>query len=159
MNKKLLNTSIVAAIYVALCLILAPISFGVIQLRLSEILCLLVVEYPFTISGIVVGCFLSNLLFGGLGVIDVIFGTIATLIACLLAYTFRNKKIKGYPIISAIMITITNAIIVGIEFGIIANNSKVIPLSILQIGLSESLVMIVGLLLYKKLINLINKTI
>jgi len=158
MSKKLLNTSIVAAIYVALCLILAPISFGVIQLRLSEILCLLVVEFPFTISGIVVGCFLSNLLFGGLGVIDVIFGSLATLLACLLAYTFRHQKIKGYPMMSALMITITNALIVGIEFGIIANNSAVIPLSILEIGISEGIVMVIGLLLYKKLISLINKT-
>lgn len=156
-NSNLFKASLIAAIYVSLCLILSPISFGPIQFRLSEILCLLAIDYPFAIVGVSLGCFIANLFFGGLGVIDVIFGTLATFLACTSGYYLRNKRVNGYPLLSFLMIILFNSIIVGMEFGFIYDNIKIIPISILEVGISELFVVIVGTPLYKKMKELIKK--
>ena len=153
-SKKIFNISIIIAIYVVLCLVLEPISFGVIQFRISEILCLLAIEFPYAIIANTIGCLLSNLLFGGLGIVDAVFGSAATLLGCLLAYLLRNKRYKNLPILSCLSIVLTNGIIVGIELGFITNNINMIPITILQITLSEFIViMLIGLPMYNKLIK------
>lgn len=158
MNKKIINVSILAALYIVLCFISAPISFGPIQLRISEILCLLAIEYKWSILSLTLGCFISNLLFGGLGIIDVLFGSLATFIACLLAYRFRNIKTKNVNLLSALTIVLINGLIIGIEFGIVYENISVIPLYIVEVTTSEFVTIIVlGLPIYKKLIMLIEK--
>ncbi|MDO4940907.1 MAG: QueT transporter family protein [Erysipelotrichaceae bacterium] len=158
-RNKLYYISIVAAIYVTLCLILAPISFGPIQLRLSEILCLLAIEYDWAIIGLTIGCFVSNLLFGGLGIIDVVFGTFATFIGCLLAYKTKLILYKGKPILSSFMIVIVNAIIIGIEMGIIENSVSIAFITMIEIAISEAIIIyIIGLPLYDKMISIIEKT-
>lgn len=158
MNKKITNISILSALYVALCFILAPISFGAIQLRISETLCLLSIEYKWSIISLTLGCFISNLLFGGLGIIDIVFGTIATFLACLLAYRFRNIKFRNINLLSALAIVLTNGLIIGIEFGFIYQNINIVPISILEITISEFVtIFIFGLPIYSKLSNLINK--
>lgn len=158
-KNKLFTSSILIAIYVATCFALAPISFGVIQFRVSELLCLLAIEFPFAIISNVIGCFIANLLFG-LGIIDALFGSLATLFACYLAYCFRNKLYKGYPIISMLCIVVINALIVGIELGVIDQNIMMIPLAILQVGLGEFVVIfIIGLPIYHKFVTLFKKLI
>lgn len=161
MNKKnVYYISTVAALYVVLCLILAPISFGPIQLRLSEVLCLLSIQYDWAIIALTIGCFISNLLFGGLGIVDVVFGTIATFLACLLANKFSNSLYKGKPILSSLMIVICNAIIVGIEFGIIENSISIMFISMLEIFVSEAIIIfLVGMPIYNNLIKIVNEKI
>ena len=79
--RKLVRCGLVAAIYVVLCLALQPLSYGAVQVRVAEALCLLPVFGTEYILGVVLGCFLANLL--GSTNMDVIFGTLATLLACL----------------------------------------------------------------------------
>ena len=85
MNKETLNVrkltrcAVVAAIYVALCLGLAPFSYGAIQVRVAEALCLLPIFGPEYILGVTLGCALANLL--GSTMVDVVFGTVATFLA------------------------------------------------------------------------------
>ena len=143
-------SAIMAAIYVAVCYVLQPISFGPIQFRFSEILCLFAIDYPWALIGVSVGCFLSNMFVGGLGVLDIVFGTLATIVGCLLAYIFRNKHYKDYPILSTLMIVLANAIIVGIELGIILETPNLIWLYMLQVGFGELVVLVIGLPIYKK---------
>ena len=81
--RKLVRCGLVAAIYVVLCLALQPLSYGAVQVRVAEALCLLPVFGTEYILGVVLGCFLANLL--GSTIVDVIFGTLATLLACLVA--------------------------------------------------------------------------
>lgn len=69
----------IAAIYVVLTMLFLPISFGPVQFRISEILCILPYFTPAAVPGLFIGCFLSNL-FGGAAVMDVVFGSLATLI-------------------------------------------------------------------------------
>ena len=79
--RKLVRCGVVAAIYVVLCMALQPLSYGAVQVRVAEALCLLPVFGAEYIAGVVLGCFLANLL--GSTIVDVIFGTLATLLACL----------------------------------------------------------------------------
>ena len=74
--RKLVHCGVVAAIYVVLCLALQPLSYGAVQVRVAEALCLLPVFGAEYIVGVVLGCFLANLL--GSTIVDVIFGTLAT---------------------------------------------------------------------------------
>ncbi len=86
------QSAIIAALYVALTGIFAPISFWAVQFRVSEALCVLPYFTPAAIPGVTIGCFLSNLLFTGGNVFDMIFGTLATLIGALGSYFLRKWK-------------------------------------------------------------------
>lgn len=142
--------SLTAAIYFVLCYILQPISFGPIQFRFSEILCLLSINYIWALFGVSIGCLLANMFIGGLGVIDIVFGTIATIIGCALAYVLRNKLTKGYPLLSAMMIVLANAIIIGIELAYILETPSLVWLYMIEVGFGELVVLMIGLPLYKK---------
>ena len=74
--------AIIAAIYAALTLLLAPISYGEIQVRISESLTLLPVLMPEAVPALAIGCLLANIL-GGASIFDIVFGTLATLLAAI----------------------------------------------------------------------------
>ena len=150
-NIRITKVAILAAIYVALCAILQPISFGPIQFRFSEVLCLLSIDQLWAFWGVVLGCFLSNLFLGGLGIVDVVFGTLATFIACLSAYYLRNIRYKGYPLLSAFMIALINGLIIGTKLGFILETRNLIPKYILQIFIGEIVVLTIGLPVYVRI--------
>ena len=110
-TKRLVRAAMVAAIYVVLCLVLAPFSYGAVQVRLAEMLCLLPVFGAEYIVAVTLGCFLDNLL--GSTLVDVVFGTAATLVACLVTYAVRKMRVGGLAIPSAIPPIVSNAVIVG----------------------------------------------
>ena len=85
------NGAMVAAIYVVLTLLFAPISYGAMQVRISEALCILPMFTSSAIPGLFVGCLLANLL-GGAIVWDVIFGSLATLIGAAGGYLLRKNR-------------------------------------------------------------------
>jgi uncharacterized membrane protein len=94
MNKKVLfltQAAMIAAIYVVLTLVFAPFSYGEIQVRVSEALTILPFFTPAAIPGLFLGCFFSNLL-GGSILLDVIGGSLATLIAAIFSYLLRRHK-------------------------------------------------------------------
>ena len=112
-TRKLVRSGLVAALYVVLCLALQPLSFGAVQIRFAAALVLLPVFGPEYIAAAVLGCFLSNLL--GSVLPDVIFGTLATLLACLVTWRLRNLRIAGLAIPASLPPVLFNAVIVGIE--------------------------------------------
>lgn len=81
----------IAAIYVVLTMVFAPISFGPIQFRISEILCILPYFTPAAVPGVFIGCLISNLLCGA-APLDVVFGSLATLIGAMGSYALRENK-------------------------------------------------------------------
>ena len=109
--KRLVRCAVIAAIYVVLCLVLQPFSYGAVQVRVAEAFCLLPIFGTEYIIGVTLGCFLANLL--GSTVIDVIFGTLATLLACLVTYKLRNVRVKGLAIPASLPPVISNMFIVG----------------------------------------------
>lgn len=92
-TKHLTTAAMVAALYVVLTGISALLNLdkGVIQLRLSEALTVLPVISPASIPGLYVGCMLSSMLYGGIP-IDVIFGSLATLIGAVGTYYIGKKS-------------------------------------------------------------------
>ena len=104
--------AIVAALYVALTYVSFALGLAseVIQLRLSEALCILPIFLPEAVVGLTLGCFLSNL-FMGSAIWDIIFGTLATLIGALGAYLLRKcpEKLKFLTTLPTIA---ANAIII-----------------------------------------------
>ena len=104
--RKLTTGAIIAAVYAAVSFILAPISFGALQCRISEALTLLSLIMPEAIPGLFVGCLISNLLSGAVWY-DVVFGSLATLLAAFLTYKSKNVWLGAtYPVI-------VNAVVVG----------------------------------------------
>jgi len=98
----------VAAVYAVLTYALAPISYGAVQFRVAEAMTLLPILMPEAIPGLFVGCLLANLL-GNVGLLDVIFGSLATLVAAILTYRLRkNRYVAALPPI------VINAIVVGL---------------------------------------------
>ena len=88
---KLTQGAAIAVLYVVLTLIFAPISFGEMQVRISEALTILPLFTPAAIPGLFVGCILGNLL-GGAIVWDVVFGSLATLIGAVGGYLLRKNR-------------------------------------------------------------------
>lgn len=111
--RRMVRCAVIAAVYVVLCLVLAPFSYGAVQVRVAEVLCLLPVFGAEYIVGVTLGCFLANLF--GSTIIDVVFGTLATLLACLVTYRLRHLRIKGLAIPASLPPVFFNAVIVGIE--------------------------------------------
>lgn len=91
----------IAAIYVVLTMLFQPISFGPIQFRISEALCVLPYFTPAAIPGVFIGCLIANML-GGSVVMDVVFGSIATLIGAIGSWALRKNRylVSLPPIIS-----------------------------------------------------------
>ncbi|MEF9934682.1 MAG: QueT transporter family protein [Clostridium sp.] len=75
--SNLTKVAIVAALYIVLTIAIAPIGYGAIQFRVSEILNLLVFFNPIYGISLIIGCALSNI-YSPLGIYDVIFGTLST---------------------------------------------------------------------------------
>ena len=115
-TKRMANAAVVAAAYAALTMVLAPISYGPIQMRVSETLCVLPFFLPYTTWGLFIGCMISNLI-SSAGIWDVIFGSLATLGSCLciqaLGQRGRGAKHPLRVILAALMPVVWNAFIVG----------------------------------------------
>ena len=156
MRKNSINialTAAITAIYAVLTLSLGFISYGPIQFRISEILMFLPLLGKEYIIGLTMGCFIANIA-GGLGLADMIFGTLATLISCILVYYtpkfIKNEKLSLF--VASLWPTIVNALIIGWElykfFGL------PFALSAFQVGFGEFVVItIVGLPVFKMVNN------
>ncbi|KXZ39757.1 Uncharacterized membrane protein [Alkalithermobacter thermoalcaliphilus JW-YL-7 = DSM 7308] len=124
-NKYLVQAALIAAIYATITIILAPISYGEIQVRVSEALTVLPYFTPAAIPGLFVGCIIANI-YGGQGMIDIVFGSLATLLAAILSYK-ANKKI---------LVPLPPVIINGIIIGFILNYLYSIPLFMAMLWVS-----------------------
>ena len=83
--------AVIAAIYVVLTVIFAPISFGPMQVRIAEMMMILPMFTPAAVPGLFIGCIIANML-GGAIALDVIFGSLATLIGAWGGYLLRRNR-------------------------------------------------------------------
>ena len=98
---KITQGAVIAALYVLLTMLFQPISFGAVQLRVAEALTILPLFTPAAVPGLFVGCLLANILGGGI-VLDVVFGSLATLIGAWIGYKLRaNRWLVPIPAILA----------------------------------------------------------
>ena len=122
--RFLTTAGVVAGLYTALTLLLAPFSFGIVQCRLSEALTILAVYHPACAVGLTVGCAISNMV--GLamgantaGALDILLGTLATGLAAWASYGLRNVRWWGLPVLSTIPPVLFNALIIGSELTVV----------------------------------------
>ena len=106
--------AIFAALYAVGVVVLAPISFGVYQVRVADIFLPLSMIFGLPSAlGFGLGAAISNI-YGGLGIVDVVGGSVANIVACTLAwYISKNGNIKN-RFIGSILETLTISIIVGL---------------------------------------------
>ena len=107
-TKSLTRAAIIAAAYCALSLVSSALSlaYGPVQLRFSEALCVLPFLMPEAVWGLFVGCLLTNVL-SPYGLLDLIFGSAATLLAALLSARCKTRVGAAVPPI------LCNAVLVG----------------------------------------------
>ena len=129
-------SAIIAALYAAITLLFAPISYGPVQFRISEALTILPVLMPQAIPGLTLGCLLANLL-GSATPWDVIFGTLATLLASLL-----TRRLKKNLWIAALPPVVCNAVIIGLVLHFTLAEVLLLP-TIAFVGLGEAVVVYV----------------
>jgi uncharacterized membrane protein len=134
-NKKTLfitEAAIIAALYTTLVLIFQFSSFGPVQFRIAEALTILPYFTPAAIPGVTIGCFLSALLTGA-DPIDMVFGSLATLIAAFMSYKLRrNKYLVPIPPI------VVNAIVIPWILRIAYGDTQAIPVMMLSIGAGQT---------------------
>ena len=107
-TKRLAKLAVVSAIYVALTLSLSFMAYGNIQFRIAEALMLLCFYKKDYGISLILGCLIVNL-FSPMGLVDVVFGTLATVVAVALIYISPNIYV------ASLMPVVSNAIIVGAE--------------------------------------------
>jgi uncharacterized membrane protein len=134
-NRKtvyITEAAIIASIYTVLVLIFNLTSFGPVQCRIAEALTILPYFTPAAIPGVTLGCLLSGILVPGTHILDIIFGSSATLIAALLSYRLRrNKFLVPIPPI------IVNALVLPWIFRFAYGNAQPITLNMLTVGGGE----------------------
>ncbi|AKP66848.1 QueT transporter family protein [Companilactobacillus ginsenosidimutans] len=149
--RDITRLAIVAALYVALTLApgLSAFAYGAIQFRVSEILMLLVFFNPKYSWSLIIGCFITNIFSSQLGLPDLIFGTMATAISCLLIVLISNKMklIWLVPVFCAVV----NGLIVGAELFYVIH----VPfwLTVGTVAIGEFAVVAVGTVVFYFLMN------
>jgi len=106
MLKYWTRAAMIGAVYAVLTITLAPISYGVIQVRVAEALTILPFFTTAAIPGIFVGCLIANI-YGGYGLPDIIFGSLASLAAAFVSSRIKVKYLVPLPPV------VINAVVVG----------------------------------------------
>ncbi len=119
-TKYIVQAAVIAALYAVLTIgqnTLLPGSASMaVQFRVSEVLTVLALFTPAAIPGLTIGCIIANISsLSVLGPYDLIFGSLASLIAAFCMYKLRNVRLFSLPIAAALMPAIANGIIVGFE--------------------------------------------
>ena len=153
----LTQAAVIAALYVALTYVsnALGLAYGAIQFRLSEILTVLPVFTPAAIPGLTIGCILANIT-SPFGVIDIVCGSVASLLAALCTYALKNVCIKGLPVLAVIPPVLFNAVIIGLEIWYLEGRvAEIFIISALEIAAGQ-IVMCVAIGL--SFIRIIRKT-
>ena len=131
MIHRIVYSAAIAALYAALTMVMAPISFGPVQFRVAEAMTLLPFFMPEAVPGLFIGCLFANFL-GGFGLIDVVLGSAATLAAAWLMLKSRNIWLAALPPV------VINALVVGGYVAVITETP--ILISMLYIGASQAVI-------------------
>jgi uncharacterized membrane protein len=127
--SKIVRGAAIATIYATVTLIFQPLSYGPVQVRISEALTLLPCLWAEAVPGLFIGCMIANI-FGGYGLLDIFLGSAATLIAAVMSHLARNR------ISAAAAPVVVNAVIVGVYLSFLTEVP--IVLSVLYVGFGEA---------------------
>lgn len=143
--KSLAQSAVVAALYIVISLVLAPMSYGPIQFRIAEMFNHLAIFNKKYILSLTLGCLVVNF-FSPTGVIDMIFGTLGTLLMTFISYQIGRKihSVKLKLIISTIVCTLSMWT-VALELSIVSK----IPfwMTYMTVAAGELVSMVIGALI------------
>ena len=152
--KELTKMAVIAGLYVALCYVFAPISYGPVQFRIAEILIVMPFYNKKYSIPIILGTLIANIFMYGLA--DMVFGTCATAIVCLIIIVCGNK------IVIAPAAAIVNGVIIGLMLYFIFEEPGAPWFIMSTVAIGEFVVVLIGVLAFtgiektnKKFINLL----
>lgn len=159
MNKHtrfLVQGAVIAALYAVLThlqnLLLPGSATWAIQLRLSEMLCVLAFFTPAAIPGLTIGCLVFNLTFAAALPLDFLVGSAATALATAFMWLTRKVTVKGLPLLGLLMPALWNAILVGWELTVYIGGGFF--LNALYVAIGEAVVLLVfGTILYRLILK------
>ena len=125
------SAAAIATVYVVLTLVFAPISYGEVQVRISESLTILPFFTPAAVPGLFIGCLIANIT-GGAVIWDIIFGSIATLLGAIGTYKLRGNRWLA-PIPPIISNTVIVPLVLRFGYGV----ALPIPLLMVFIAIGE----------------------
>jgi uncharacterized membrane protein len=156
-TKRFAKIAMVAALYAAVSLALAPMSYGPIQVRIAEALTMLARIWQPAIPALTLGCFITNLIGTAMSVtgpIDIVVGTLATFLAAVCTWKLRNKLTAGIPLAAILMPVLFNGVFVGIELAWMLNPDQIARMSVVygfQVAVGELISVIIGYLVVRNL--------
>ncbi|MDR3294930.1 MAG: QueT transporter family protein [Clostridiales Family XIII bacterium] len=130
-TRFLVQAALIGAVYAALTMALAPLSYGPVQMRVSEALTVLPYFTPAAIPGLFVGCFLANLI-SPVGAVDVVCGSLATLLAACASYGLRKWRF-----LTPLPPVLFNAVIIGTMLYYVYDVDLSLPLNMAWVGLGQ----------------------
>lgn len=139
--KRITMTAMIAAAYATATLALAPISYQGIQFRVSEALTVLPFIFPEAIVGLFIGCLVSNIIYSPFAILDIVLGSLATLVAAYLTKKMKSRYLAPLPpiIINAIAVGFIIAFAdCGMDFS--KFSLTVFYINMATIGLSEAVI-------------------
>lgn len=138
--KMIAINAMIAGIYAVLTMAIAPLSYGAIQMRISEVMVFLAFYNKKYIPGLVLGCLVANTI-SPLGMMDMCFGTLSTLLVCIAMYKLNNLFIAG----------IAGGIITGIIIGAELYFALALPFMInaFYVFAGEVVILVIGAVLFK----------
>lgn len=134
-TKQIAFCGLISALYVVFTWVLGEFGYGPIQFRISECMTVLPYCFPVATAGLTVGCFLANLM-STTGPLDLVLGTLATLLGCWGTQLCRKKNLWWLAPLPPV---ISNAILIGILLTIYSE-TRTVPYFLTmaaQVGLSE----------------------
>lgn len=150
-RKRLLiflaRTGVIAGLYAALTMLLSPISYGTVQCRISEVMTVLPIFFVEAIPGLIIGCLISNILGG---VMDMIFGTLATALAAVATYLIgKYVRAKFMPFLAALPPVLFNALILPLMWLLFVEGSGLYWINALSVCIGQLIaVYLLGIPLY-----------
>ena len=112
--RRIAFAGVIAALYAALTVAVAPIAYGPLQFRIAEALCILPFFFPAAVPGLFVGCVIANLI-SPYGMLDVVVGSVASLLAglCTMQISKAGRERLPVKVLACLPPVVFNAIFIG----------------------------------------------
>ncbi|MDF9867843.1 putative membrane protein [Bacilli bacterium PM5-3] len=141
MTRQLVILGLCVTIYVVLSLAVQPLSFGMVQFRLGEMLMVLpFINKKYSIS-LIIGCLIVNL-YSPLGIVDILFGTTSTALMCL--FISRVKNNWTIPIIAGVL----TGTMIGAELYFVLEIPMSLTIIMLSVGAGEVVTVSLGVIIF-----------
>ena len=134
-TKSIASAAVVAALYAALTVLSEPISYGILQIRIAEALCVLPYFSSVMIAGVTAGCLIANL-FSPMMILDVIFGTLATFLGAVGTRLIARTKLWWLAPLPPV---VCNTLIVGTMLTVTEGTADMFLLNILSVFAGEAI--------------------